>query len=68
MIAGVLGSLTEPGRQVLERSLETYLWGSRASIDSLDAAEQQTLKTLLGRLLAGIDAGSSPLPGPVDGG
>lgn len=57
---GVLMSLTETGRQVLERSLEIYLRGAGASIDGLDAAEQHTLKSLLGKLSAAIEAESSP--------
>lgn len=57
---GVLVSLTEAGRQVLERSLKTYLRSAGAGIEGLDAAEQHTLKGLLGKLSAAIEVESSP--------
>lgn len=58
---GVLVSLTDAGRQVLERSLKTYVRGAEASIGVLNAAERQTLERLLGKLLAAIE--SEDLPG-----
>jgi len=67
---GVLVSLTEAGRKVLERSLKTYLQGTDGSIGGLDAAEQQTLKRLIAKLLAAIEGEAAPsrLPEMEEGG
>lgn len=56
---GVLVSLTDAGRHVLERSLKTYLRGAETGIGGLDAAEQKTLERLLSKLLAAIEAQDS---------
>lgn len=57
---GVLVSLTEAGREVLERSLKTYLQGAGGTIDGLDATEQQTLKGLISKLLDAIEGNERP--------
>ncbi|HLI55641.1 MAG TPA: MarR family transcriptional regulator [Actinomycetota bacterium] len=56
---GVLVSLTETGRQILERSLKTYLSGAEASFGGLGPADQRALQRILTKLVAAIEGEGS---------
>lgn len=66
---GVLVSLTETGRRVLERSLKTYVQSADRTMGGLDAGEQATLEALLRKVLTSIENDGGPAlanepPGP----